>query len=221
MCCMASSIHASGCNEMKRLLSNRAVIVSAILLVLIILLAVIGPLVYQVDPSFQDVDNLRAFPTLAHPLGSDDRLADRAADADEPPSSAPRSAWSASSCPRSVAGRTIPMSGSRSIPRRWPPKERRTEAPGASRLRARGRDFDSARICAIRAQRVRTHHPVVRLRPPAAEPEVPPRFSGRARTAMPLPTAPASTAASSPGAVRDEHRLVRDFSLPPARGASR
>ena len=58
---------------MKRLLSNRAVIVSAILLVLIILLAVIGPLVYQVDPSFQDVDNLRAFPTLAHPLGSDDR----------------------------------------------------------------------------------------------------------------------------------------------------
>jgi oligopeptide transport system permease protein len=58
---------------MKRLLRNRAVVVSAIFLLLIIVLAVIGPLVYRVDPSLQDVDNLRSFPTLAHPLGSDDR----------------------------------------------------------------------------------------------------------------------------------------------------
>ena len=52
---------------------NRTVLISAIFLVVLILIAAIGPLIYTVDPAAQDVDNLRGYPTLAHPLGTDDR----------------------------------------------------------------------------------------------------------------------------------------------------
>jgi ABC-type dipeptide/oligopeptide/nickel transport system permease subunit len=55
------------------LLRNRTVLISAIVLVAMILLALIGPLVYPVDPASFDIDNLRAFPSLQHPLGTDDR----------------------------------------------------------------------------------------------------------------------------------------------------
>ena len=35
--------------------------------------AVLGPWLHRVDPALQDVDNLRAFPSALHPLGTDDR----------------------------------------------------------------------------------------------------------------------------------------------------
>jgi peptide/nickel transport system permease protein len=51
---------------------NRTVLLSAIFLAATILLALIGPLIYPVDPTAQDLNNLRAYPSLAHPLGTDD-----------------------------------------------------------------------------------------------------------------------------------------------------
>jgi peptide/nickel transport system permease protein len=42
-----------------------------IALVLIVVLALLGPVVYAIDPEVSDLDNLRAFPSAAHPLGTD------------------------------------------------------------------------------------------------------------------------------------------------------
>jgi ABC-type dipeptide/oligopeptide/nickel transport system permease subunit len=50
---------------------NRAGLVSLVFLLAIVVLAVVGPLLYPVDPAMSDVDNLRAFPSAAHPLGTD------------------------------------------------------------------------------------------------------------------------------------------------------
>ena len=49
-----------------------ATALSAMVLALLVLLAVLGPWVYRVDPVKQDVDNLRAFPSAQHLLGTDD-----------------------------------------------------------------------------------------------------------------------------------------------------
>ena len=57
----------------RSLARSKVVVVSAVFLVVLILIAALGPLVYTVDPAAQDVDNLRGYPTLAHPLGTDDR----------------------------------------------------------------------------------------------------------------------------------------------------
>jgi oligopeptide transport system permease protein len=57
---------------LRRLFRSRIVFISAVFLVALILLALAGPFLYRVDPSLQDVDNLRAFPALAHVLGTDD-----------------------------------------------------------------------------------------------------------------------------------------------------
>jgi len=45
---------------------------SLIVLAVIVLAAIFGPLIYPVDPSVQDIDNLRAYPSPGHPLGTDD-----------------------------------------------------------------------------------------------------------------------------------------------------
>jgi oligopeptide transport system permease protein len=52
---------------------SKVVVISAVFLVLLILIAAFGPLVYPVDPAAQDVDNLRNYPSLTHLLGTDDR----------------------------------------------------------------------------------------------------------------------------------------------------
>jgi ABC-type dipeptide/oligopeptide/nickel transport system permease subunit len=57
---------------LRSLSRSRTVVISAIFLALLVLLAVAGPLVYNTDPSQGDVDTLRAFPSLQHPLGTDD-----------------------------------------------------------------------------------------------------------------------------------------------------
>lgn len=57
---------------MRNLFHNRTVLISALFLVGVIFLAVLGPLVYTIDPSKGDVDNLRAYPSWQHPLGTDD-----------------------------------------------------------------------------------------------------------------------------------------------------
>ena len=49
-----------------------ATVLSAVILAALMLLAVLGPLLYQTDPVKQDVDNLRAFPSSQHLLGTDD-----------------------------------------------------------------------------------------------------------------------------------------------------
>ena len=49
-----------------------ATLLSAVVLVALIALAFVGPLVYRTDPIKQDVDNLRAFPSAQHILGTDD-----------------------------------------------------------------------------------------------------------------------------------------------------
>lgn len=56
----------------RSLIRNRTVLASAICLVALILMALIGPIFYRTDPTLQDIDELRAFPSLAHPLGTDD-----------------------------------------------------------------------------------------------------------------------------------------------------
>lgn len=57
---------------MLRQLRHPPTLVSALILLALVLLAVVGPLVYRVDPVKQDVENLRAFPSAQHPLGTDD-----------------------------------------------------------------------------------------------------------------------------------------------------
>ena len=57
---------------LRSFLRNRAALVSAIVLGGIVLLALIGPLVYPVDPAAQDLNSLREFPSSSHPLGTDD-----------------------------------------------------------------------------------------------------------------------------------------------------
>ena len=51
---------------------RRVVILSTVVLIGLVLLAFVGPLIYPVDPSQTDVNNLRAYPSLEHPLGTDD-----------------------------------------------------------------------------------------------------------------------------------------------------
>jgi oligopeptide transport system permease protein len=51
---------------------NRAMLVSGLVLLFLILLALLGPVVYPVDPTLQDVENLRAYPSPQHLLGTDD-----------------------------------------------------------------------------------------------------------------------------------------------------
>ena len=55
-----------------RIFRSRVVLISALFLAFLLLTALFGPLLYTVDPAMGDVDNLRSFPTLAHPLGTDD-----------------------------------------------------------------------------------------------------------------------------------------------------
>ncbi len=57
---------------MLRRLRQPTTLFSAILLTALVALAVLGPLMYPVDPVKQDVDNLRAFPSNLHLLGTDD-----------------------------------------------------------------------------------------------------------------------------------------------------
>ncbi|MCL5273998.1 MAG: ABC transporter permease [Chloroflexi bacterium] len=57
---------------LRRLFRSRVVLLSAIFLLALILVALFGSLFYAVDPSALDVNNLRAFPTPAHPMGTDD-----------------------------------------------------------------------------------------------------------------------------------------------------
>ncbi|HEY3341113.1 MAG TPA: ABC transporter permease [Anaerolineae bacterium] len=57
----------------RSLARSKVVLISAVFLVLLVLIAAFGPLVYPVDPAAQDVDNLRNYPTLTHLLGTDDR----------------------------------------------------------------------------------------------------------------------------------------------------
>ncbi len=57
---------------LRRLFRSRVVFGSAVFLLALVMIAIFGPLVYTRDPSILDVNNLRAFPTLAHPLGTDD-----------------------------------------------------------------------------------------------------------------------------------------------------
>ena len=57
----------------RSLARSKVVVVSVVFLVLLILIAALGPLVYTVDPAAQDVDNLRGYPTSVHLLGTDDR----------------------------------------------------------------------------------------------------------------------------------------------------
>ena len=57
---------------LRSLFRSRVVLISAIFIALLLLLALTGTLLYPVDPAQQDVDNLRAFPTAAHLLGTDD-----------------------------------------------------------------------------------------------------------------------------------------------------
>ncbi len=58
---------------MLRLLArSRAGLFSLIVLAAIVALAVIGPVVYPVDPAAQDLSSLRQFPSWQHPLGADD-----------------------------------------------------------------------------------------------------------------------------------------------------
>jgi ABC-type dipeptide/oligopeptide/nickel transport system permease subunit len=57
----------------RSLARSKVVLVSALFLAVLVLIAILGPLVYTVDPAAQDVDNLRAYPTATHLLGTDDR----------------------------------------------------------------------------------------------------------------------------------------------------
>jgi len=57
---------------MLRQLRHPPTLISALILFAFVLLAVVGPWVYSVDPVKQDVENLRAFPSAQHPLGTDD-----------------------------------------------------------------------------------------------------------------------------------------------------
>ena len=57
---------------MQRIFRSRVVLISALFLALLVVIAIIGPLIYTVDPATGDVEQLRAFPTLSHPLGTDD-----------------------------------------------------------------------------------------------------------------------------------------------------
>ncbi len=57
---------------MTRHLRHPATLLSAVLLVGLVALATLGPGVYPIDPIKQDVDNLRAFPSAQHLLGTDD-----------------------------------------------------------------------------------------------------------------------------------------------------
>lgn len=51
---------------------NKAGVASLMVLLAILVLAVFGPLVYTADPTAQDLDHLRAYPSAQHPLGTDD-----------------------------------------------------------------------------------------------------------------------------------------------------
>ncbi len=51
---------------------RRALILSTGALLLLVALATLGPLVYTIDPSRADVNNLRAFPSATYLLGTDD-----------------------------------------------------------------------------------------------------------------------------------------------------
>ena len=55
----------------RRFVRNRLAVVSLILAVALILAALLGPLVYGVDPNHQDYTAINAFPSAAHPLGTD------------------------------------------------------------------------------------------------------------------------------------------------------
>ncbi len=56
----------------RALTRHRIVLASALVLFLLVLLALIGPILYPVDPTEQDVYNLRAYPSLQHLMGTDD-----------------------------------------------------------------------------------------------------------------------------------------------------
>ena len=58
---------------MRRFEKNPVAFAALIVLVAMCAFAAIGPWLHRVDPTLQDVDNLRAFPSALHPLGTDDR----------------------------------------------------------------------------------------------------------------------------------------------------
>jgi oligopeptide transport system permease protein len=57
---------------MQRIFRSRVVLISALFLAVVIVIAIIGPLIYTVDPAMGDVEQMRAFPSLSHTLGTDD-----------------------------------------------------------------------------------------------------------------------------------------------------
>ena len=58
---------------MRRFEKKPVAFLALIVLAALCLFALIGPWFHRVDPTLQDVDNLRAFPSVQHPLGTDDR----------------------------------------------------------------------------------------------------------------------------------------------------
>ncbi len=55
----------------RRFARNRLALLSLVLALALILAALLGPLVYTVDPNHQDYTAINAFPSSAHPLGTD------------------------------------------------------------------------------------------------------------------------------------------------------
>jgi oligopeptide transport system permease protein len=58
---------------MRELLKRPGAAAGSLVLLALCLFAFAGPVVYRVDPALQDIDNLRAWPSRHHPLGTDDR----------------------------------------------------------------------------------------------------------------------------------------------------
>ena len=54
-----------------RFAQNRLALASLVLIVVLILLAAIGPRFYPTDPNYQDYDAINAWPAAGHPLGAD------------------------------------------------------------------------------------------------------------------------------------------------------
>lgn len=57
---------------LRFLAHSRAGLFGFVVLAAIVLLALIGPAAYPIDPAAQDLNNLRQFPSSQHPLGTDD-----------------------------------------------------------------------------------------------------------------------------------------------------
>lgn len=67
----ATAPHSERRGLWQRFTRNRLALVSLGIILLLVLLSLLGPLLYQVDPNYQDYGAINSWPTRAHPFGAD------------------------------------------------------------------------------------------------------------------------------------------------------